>query len=779
MDQDSTDGTATDKRSWRERLGMGAREMPKISGEFKNQPAQEPSAANGKSAASEPVRPSQQAVTRPAPMAPRSAGATRPAIPAQRSAATAEAQPGTDSLADKLRAQRAAAEKLAEQRVNAAREKAEAKSAAQTAFPPSRQPQREAARGPVAERPRYSFAEGDGLPQRREIPAGNGSLRPPPPLVPPRPALGQDRGQPAFTRQPPPSYRQDPIPPYRPIDPATGYTQPPRQPQMPPSRSYGADYGGRGYGSEVAPRSYQAEPLQRASYGSEYSPPPAADYGARGRAGGYDSGRRGYDPESRYDQQPAYGEDPRFQQRSAPRGLGRPGGIPASGMEDEIFEDQAPRRRASASDYQSAYRGGEAPYGEERRRSNGPWLLLLALVAAAVVTGSVIIFFSGGKGGNELATGKPAEGEIPVVTAPETPAKTATEPVEDASAGAASARKKQIYDRIVGDQEVQGDSQVVPTEVTPVEPQSSTQSGDEDPALELPPADATGVGGEDIPLPLPPPPEDDPGTQGSLGSGDSQQLAASGPPESQGTGSQAGDPSLALLPPDGGNAGAANTTQATPPSTEQPADATSEAATTPPAAPAEEEPAAPPPKKTTTKKKATTQETEVATLEESAAVPPSQQVSPSQDGTAATTPPAETAPLPPKKKKTLLDLLGASSSPSQQDASAATTTTTQKVATAPSTGTTTSTTTSVPAGKYVAQLTSFRTEADAQAEYGRLKTKYPGIIGNLPPVVSKSTLAGSTRYRLSLGPIATRDQATQVCNALFKAGERDCLVRGR
>ena len=208
------------------------------------------------------------------------------------------------------------------------------------------------------------------------------------------------------------------------------------------------------------------------------------------------------------------------------------------------------------------------------------------------MTGSVIIFFSGGRGGNELATGKPAEGEIPVVTAPETPAKTATEPAEDASAGAASARKKQIYDRIVGDQEVQGDSQVVPTEVTPIEPQSSSQSGGEDPALELPPADATGVGGEDIPLPLPPPPEDDPGTQGSLGGGDSQQLAASGPPESQGTGNQAGDPSLALMPPDGGDAGAANTTQATPPSTEQPADAASESATTPPSAPAEDEPAA-------------------------------------------------------------------------------------------------------------------------------------------------------------------------------------------
>lgn len=245
MDQNSTDGTGTDKRSWRERLGIGSKEMPKISDEFKAQPAAAQSVANGEDAVSAPVRAPQQAVTRPAPMAPR-AGSTRPAVPVQRSAATAEA-PGADSLADKLRAQRAAAEKLAEQRVNAAREKAEAKSAAQTAFPPSRPPLREAARAAAPERPKFSFAEGDGLPQRREPAAAtNGALRSPPPLVPPRPALGQDRAQPGFSRPPGGSYRQDPVPPYRPIDPSTGYTQPPRQSQMPPPRTYGSDYGNRG-----------------------------------------------------------------------------------------------------------------------------------------------------------------------------------------------------------------------------------------------------------------------------------------------------------------------------------------------------------------------------------------------------------------------------------------------------------------------------------------------------------------------------------------------------
>ena len=39
MDQNSTNGAGTDKKNWRERLGIGAKDMPKLSDEFKPAPA--------------------------------------------------------------------------------------------------------------------------------------------------------------------------------------------------------------------------------------------------------------------------------------------------------------------------------------------------------------------------------------------------------------------------------------------------------------------------------------------------------------------------------------------------------------------------------------------------------------------------------------------------------------------------------------------------------------------------------------------------------------------
>lgn len=82
-------GDQSDKRNWRERLGIGARDMPKLSEEFKV-----PS-ANTEAA----MRPSQRPDTNSAQFA------------------------VVDPLAAKLRAQRAEAEKLAEQLVQAARER--------------------------------------------------------------------------------------------------------------------------------------------------------------------------------------------------------------------------------------------------------------------------------------------------------------------------------------------------------------------------------------------------------------------------------------------------------------------------------------------------------------------------------------------------------------------------------------------------------------------------------------------------------------------------------
>ena len=39
MDQNSTNGSGPDKRNWRERLGIGAKEMPKLSDEFRDESA--------------------------------------------------------------------------------------------------------------------------------------------------------------------------------------------------------------------------------------------------------------------------------------------------------------------------------------------------------------------------------------------------------------------------------------------------------------------------------------------------------------------------------------------------------------------------------------------------------------------------------------------------------------------------------------------------------------------------------------------------------------------
>ena len=44
MDQNSTNGPGPDKRNWRERLGIGAKEMPKLSDEFRDESAGQPAA---------------------------------------------------------------------------------------------------------------------------------------------------------------------------------------------------------------------------------------------------------------------------------------------------------------------------------------------------------------------------------------------------------------------------------------------------------------------------------------------------------------------------------------------------------------------------------------------------------------------------------------------------------------------------------------------------------------------------------------------------------------
>ncbi|MFO1033935.1 MAG: hypothetical protein U1E15_07645 [Hyphomicrobiales bacterium] len=280
MDQKST--TGTDKRSWRERLGIGAagaagKDMPRIADEFSPPAAAQPKPA-----------------VKPAPMAPRAPAraAARPAEP--------------EKLADKLKAQRDAQEKLAEQRVQAARQRAEIPGApaSSTANGGSRpkftfageEPEatpNTSAGLPLPPKPRSMAAPASPPPAAAKpvVPPAMTPQRPvaPPPslspatMTPPRQPLGAEK--PAFTQRPaappvqpqmarPPQQRFTPppsaypqatrpmpqqnygsaVPPYRPVDPANrgGYA---------PS-GYGAGLNGtaNGYVPPAAPQTYGAGP---------------------------------------------------------------------------------------------------------------------------------------------------------------------------------------------------------------------------------------------------------------------------------------------------------------------------------------------------------------------------------------------------------------------------------------------------------------------------------------------------------------------------------------
>lgn len=759
MDQKSN-GTTTDKRNWRERLGIGTHDMPKLSDEFKSQP---PAAAAPKPAPPAGVRPAPaakapQPVIRPAPMAPRPGtakpaphpaanGQPRPAAPAPMAPS-----PSQEALAEKLRAQRAAAEKLAEQRVQAARERAEAKAAPDSAAADlgrSRPPELGTSKPPVG-RPKFSFAD-DATPRREPAPAPEPALPPRStgtgPLIPPRPALGGERSQPPFLRPSAlgqPGARPEPPPAgYRPIDPATGYPMPPARPPAATMRPYGSEPGT--YPPRLPPRPPVYDPYARA-------PEP------------------GHQPEP-------YGEelrgDPRLSRAPVPRGRARS----YEPENEEVFEDEPPRRRASARDYQSAYSEPEEGYEEDRRRSNGPLYLLGALLAAGLAFGGILWYYNV-KIKPGTATTQTQSDSVPMVAAPEQPAKTAPEQPSDTQGLSPAAKKKQIYDRIVGDREVTGD-QVVPTEEVPVQPEPAAAQGvDQGTANEIPqPAGAPAAApatDEPAPLPLPPPPGND--TQGSLDQTGIEKMASA---------ASADPPPLPEPAP--AAAGAADTEQASPPSPETPAVVDTSTVTDEPVV----KPAKPKPTAATTTTKKKTAEPDLG-AEPVVLVPPSQQVtdaaSPTQ-GTAAEAPATTATTEPAKKKKTIFDLFkgssgsGTTAQPQTQQVASAEPQPVPETPTAPAPAPSTQQAAipAAPAGGpgYYLQLASFRTQSEAQAESARLQAQHANIIGSVPSSITQATVAGSTRYRVGLGPVASREQANKLCNSLFAAGERDCIVRGQ
>jgi SPOR domain len=80
-------------------------------------------------------------------------------------------------------------------------------------------------------------------------------------------------------------------------------------------------------------------------------------------------------------------------------------------------------------------------------------------------------------------------------------------------------------------------------------------------------------------------------------------------------------------------------------------------------------------------------------------------------------------------------------------------------------------------GGYAVQVTSQRTEAEAQAAYRALQGKYGDALGGKPMFVHKVDLGTKgVYYRAMVGPYANQAEAGQVCSSLKSAGGQ-CFVQ--
>jgi hypothetical protein len=80
-------------------------------------------------------------------------------------------------------------------------------------------------------------------------------------------------------------------------------------------------------------------------------------------------------------------------------------------------------------------------------------------------------------------------------------------------------------------------------------------------------------------------------------------------------------------------------------------------------------------------------------------------------------------------------------------------------------------------GGYAVQVTSQRSEAEAQSAYRELAARYPGQLGGHSPIIRRADLGGKgVFYRALVGPYASMEQAAEVCSSLKAAGG-SCIVQ--
>ena len=78
---------------------------------------------------------------------------------------------------------------------------------------------------------------------------------------------------------------------------------------------------------------------------------------------------------------------------------------------------------------------------------------------------------------------------------------------------------------------------------------------------------------------------------------------------------------------------------------------------------------------------------------------------------------------------------------------------------------------------YWVQVSSQRSEAEAQAAFKSLQLKFPEQLRNRKPIIMKISLAGhGVFYRANVGPFTTGEEAADLCGKLKTAGGQ-CLIQ--
>jgi cell division protein FtsN len=80
-------------------------------------------------------------------------------------------------------------------------------------------------------------------------------------------------------------------------------------------------------------------------------------------------------------------------------------------------------------------------------------------------------------------------------------------------------------------------------------------------------------------------------------------------------------------------------------------------------------------------------------------------------------------------------------------------------------------------GGYLVQVSSQKSESDAQASYKSLQSRYPAVLGSHVPVIKRADLGDKgVYYRAMVGPFSTPEEASQFCGNLKTAGGQ-CVVQ--